>query len=110
ELLSIVKYSYPSCQMDLKTVYLKIFYETADYESLFTLIDSFKHYLNRDKTIRDVIRMQTLSFLNYTGKLAKLKLEMSQDLYDVQNSIKKDLKVDPIQKTWLLEKAAELLR
>lgn len=108
ESLSSVRYTYPSCQMDMKGIYIKIFYETDDYESLFTLIDSFKHYLKRDKTIWDVIRMQNLSFLNYTNKLAKLKLKINDELYPVQNSIKENMKMDPIQKMWLIEKTEEL--
>jgi hypothetical protein len=109
ELLSKVKFSYPKSQMDTKSIYIKTFYETDDYESLFTSIDSFKHYLKRDETIRDVIREQMLSFLSYTNKLAKQKLKNTEEIYRLQKIIKQDLKVDPIQKIWLIEKTEELL-
>lgn len=109
ELLNKVKYSYPGCQIDTKTIYVKTFYETGDYESLVTLVDSFRHFLKRDRTISDVYRDQNISFLNYIGKLSKLKLNINDDIYELQKIIKEDIKVDPIQKIWLIETAEKLL-
>src|SRR4030095_11032438 len=109
EFLNEVRYSYPGCQMDTKTLYIKTFYEMEDYESLITQADTFRHFLKRDKTVRDIYREQSISFLNYTIKLAKLKSNINDEIYEIHKSIQEDLKVDPLQKLWLMKKAEELV-
>jgi RNA binding exosome subunit len=99
---------YPGCQRDTKTIYIKTFYETEDYESLVTQVDAFRHFLKRDKTIRDIYKDQITGFLNYTTKFAKLKLNINDEIYELHKIIREDLKVDPLQKLWLMEKAQEI--
>lgn len=107
--LSKMDYSYPALRLGMKHLYIKIYYEINDHSSFFPLADAYKHYLKNDKTIPSRVRQLHTNFLNYTGRLAKVKFSSEHNgSFILEKEIKSDDNLDFRHKLWLLEKASEL--
>jgi hypothetical protein len=92
---------------DVKRISLICYYELGYYENALTQIDSYKHFLNNSKLIRDDMRESTHHFLNLTGKLINLKF--SFDEYDLEKLLKEILNSKILgNRDWLLEKVNQL--
>jgi hypothetical protein len=109
EYLSTVSYTFPKFKLDVKNTCIKIYYETNKYEAFFSLIDTYKHYLKNDRIITDINRERITNFLNYAGRLVKMKTSGLLDgLNTLKNEITENMKLPLLHKPWLLEKADEL--
>jgi tetratricopeptide (TPR) repeat protein len=109
ESLSKVSNSFPLFKLATKHILIKIYYETNQYEAFSSLIDTYKHYLKNERIIPDLIKSYHTNFLNYLGKLLRMK---SSGYHDEIFALKKKLKENPIMdirhRLWLIEKAEEL--
>ncbi len=109
ECLSKVSNSIPLFRLSTKYILLKIYYDTNQYDSFFSLIDTYRHYLKNDKIIPNHTREVHTLLLVYAGRLAKIKVsgDYGNSLI-LKKEIKNDMKLDFRHKLWLTEKAAEL--
>ena len=57
--------------MRIKYNRLRIFFEIEEFESIFTEIDAFKHYLSVNKSIPEDARVRALKFLSFYNRLIK---------------------------------------
>lgn len=107
ENINKVKYDYFILKMDIKSWTLKIYYELSYFEQAFSLMDSYRHFLSKNKSLSEHFRERHLNFLKYTGDL--LKLNSGKDeagLYKLKNDLTGTGNV--VHKDWLLEKAGIL--
>ncbi|MCI0448772.1 MAG: hypothetical protein L0Y79_03170 [Chlorobi bacterium] len=109
EHLNKVSSAFPLFKLSTKFILIKIYYETNQYDSFFSLMDTYRHYLKNEKIITELIRGYHTNFLNYLGMLVKIKSSGSPDnLYIIKKEIKENMNMDFRHKLWLLEKADEL--
>jgi hypothetical protein len=109
ECISRISNAIPLFRLATKNVLLKIYYDTNQYDSFFSLIDAYKHYLKNDKIVPDHIKNAHLLLLNYSGRLAKIKSTGNSDgLYLLKSEIKENAKMDFRHRFWLIEKSNEL--
>ncbi len=105
ELLAHVEFTDLIYALETKTLLLRIYYELDEIEPLFSLIDSFKVYLRRNKLISDYQLKVHLNLLKYVKKLIKLRkgeYEKSEELKNEILSVKQIAGLD-----WLLKKTEE---
>ncbi len=106
ELLQNVEYEDPAYNLGAKTMLMAIYYETDEIEPLYSLFDSFRVFLNRNKKISQKHKKLCLNLIKFVKKLTRInrrdKKEIEQLKLDVENSggVASD--------TWLREKIAEL--
>lgn len=100
-------------KMFVKTMTLRIYYETEMYEQAFAFIDTYKHYIQYDDKLLDEHRTAHNLFLKYTTSLIKLKMDNSYktkpfELKDLKNKIEKMETNSFGTKRWLMKKVNEL--
>jgi len=107
KLFSHIKYDYFNLRVDTKNWMLLIYYELNLMEQAYSLIDSYKHFLAKNKNLSTIFRKNNLDFLNYYVKLIKCKNDREViDLDQMNNEISARGKL--IHKGWLLKKIEEL--
>lgn len=111
ECLSKVSNSIPLFRLSTKHILLKIYYDTDQYDSFFSLTDTYRHYLKNDKIIPKHTREAHTVLLGYAGKLARMKLAgNTEDALILKKEIKENRGMDFRHKFWLMEKAQELMK
>lgn len=107
EQLRNVEYEDSSYNLNSKTMLLATYYETDEIEPLYSLIESFRAYLNRHKKdIPESKRRRYQNLIKFTRKLTQV---MPGDKENVAK-IRKEIEETPgiVSHNWLLEKLAEL--
>lgn len=108
ELLREVEYEDFTYNLNSKTMLLSTYYEIDEIELLFSLLDSFRTYLNRHKDIPAARRTPYLNLIRFTIKLARI---IPGDKEAVLK-LKKELEEMPTgavaNSNWLQEKLQEL--
>lgn len=105
--LSRIKSSDEMLKADIKSMYILLYYETDALDQLYSIIDTFRHFLKNNTGISDERKNLYSLFVNLAAKLAGLKENYSADkLTRLKNEISE--KENLINKKWLLEKTAEL--
>jgi hypothetical protein len=90
----------------IKNHTLKIFYELNHFDSAFSLIDSYYHYLSRNPIIPEHLVERYNNFITFLQRLMKLKLK--PDLWCLEK-LKSEINCNNkiAYKGWLLERIAE---
>lgn len=104
EFLSKVEYLDSSYKYETDTLLMRTFYELNEIESLFSKIDSFRHWINNNETViskryREIFK----KMVNCFYKLTKLKL--NPDGYKL-GQLRKVVETDKnlVNRSWILEK------
>ncbi len=94
-------------KFDVKLIMLKIYYEQGSYESGISLIDSFSHFLSKNKSVSAIDKERFGKFLKFLNSLIKIKTG-SVSMKDI--NLKKQISdtVGITSKKWLLKKFEEL--
>ncbi|MEO8513412.1 MAG: hypothetical protein ABI543_07630 [Ignavibacteria bacterium] len=104
--LSKINLEISNMKLDIKNLLVIIYYELSYYEELISLIDTYKHYLTRDKSISEKTKQIYTNFINVVSELLKIKLnEKSGSILKLKKGIK-ELSVSGFSE-WLLKKADE---
>ncbi|MEO8210066.1 MAG: hypothetical protein ABI840_05865 [bacterium] len=104
--LSKINFEHYQLKFQIKNLTLKIYYEQKQYESIFSLIDSYRHILAREKTIPESIKKTILSFIKFLKELSEIKSgKKKSDKWILLKEIDASL---PADKNWLIEKINEL--
>lgn len=100
-------------KLQVKIYQLQILYEMNYFEQIISNIDSFRHYLKREDTIKESFKESFYDFLRITNELVKFKTD--QKKYDVEYYREKIIKdIDSMKsnqfgiKIWLYDKAKKL--
>lgn len=106
-LMSNVKYHYFYLRIDVKNWMLQIHYELNHLEQAYSLIDSYRHFLSKNKTVSDLFKKLNADFLNCYVKLMKIKHgDRNLNLDSIKREVNGASKF--IHKGWVLKKIAEL--
>lgn len=91
---------------------LKIYFSKNEADAFFSLVDSFRHFLKRNKELRNDDRIYNNNFILFLSKLFKLKsdpvkieiseIQVLKDTLDKTNDI--------TNKKWLFDRLEEVLR
>ena len=106
-LLQAVEYEDISYNLNSKSLLLQAYYETDEIEALYSLLDSYRVYLNRHKDIPQKRRKNHYNLITFLKKMSKV---IPGDEKAIEK-LKKDFeKLDGIaaSKSWVLEKIADL--
>lgn len=103
EVLSKISFTFSQHKYLIKNLTLKNYYELGEADAIYSLIDSFKHTIKRDKTVPENVRILITNFTSFIKELLRVKSgEKKQD--DLEARIKKEVTAEKI---WLLEKVSE---
>ena len=100
-------------KVQVKIFLLQIYYEKEYYEQAFAMIDTFKHYLLREKNLIEGYRKSFAEFARITNELIRIKSKLSSgetkfNLDRIKLDIEK-IKYNQFGiKLWLREKANEI--
>jgi hypothetical protein len=93
-------------KFDAKVIMLKIFYELNLFEQAFSLIDSFSHFLSKNRTVPLLEKERFGNFLKHVKNLIKVK--SGALMFDEFSHLRGIDIENIISKRWVLEKAEEL--
>jgi len=87
---------------------LKIYYDIEEYETIFSEIDAFKHYLHKYKEIPAFIQKRATNFLSLLNRTVKAKIDNNLDeLMELKQILENP---DIEQRDWLKNKIGILLK
>ncbi len=105
-LLNKVEYEDIFYNLDSKTLLLKTYFECREVKSLFSLLDSFKTYLNRNKLISATHKEVYTNLLYFTKKLMDINPGQKQKIEKYKAELKSTDAIADVN--WLEEKLVEL--
>lgn len=96
-------------KLEIKNLLIVIYYELNYKEELISLIDTYKHFLSRDKNITKQLKQQSGQFLKFVTELIKIFHSGNSEYAFL---LLKRLEKTPyfISKEWLIKKAEELCK
>jgi hypothetical protein len=95
-------------KISVKNLLIRIYYELGYTEEVIQAIDSYRHFLHREKNITPKYLEMNTHFLNFVSELNKLRINKDAD--DVRLLRKKVEKTPYFNlKEWILDKAGELM-
>ncbi|WP_143473605.1 hypothetical protein [Flavilitoribacter nigricans] len=106
EQLQFVEYDDLSYNINSKTMLIATYYELDEIEPLYSLLESFRVYLNRHKDIAEQIRNLCLNLIKFTKKLVKVLPGDQESIQKLKNEVEATKNIASIR--WLREKIAEL--
>lgn len=94
---------------DIRHNRMMIFYELDQIDTLYSLIDSSRHYAKSSKEFTSHRRITEINFLNFLTELLRIKSRSANtDAEELRIRIENELQVS--SKKWLLEKVDELMK
>jgi len=105
-LLREVEYESLYYNLRSKTTLLLTYYEVDEIEPLFSLLESFRTFLNRHKEIPPHSRQNYLNLIRFTKKLTRIIPRDKKSIEKLRKEITETKSL--ANKDWLLEKIAEL--
>jgi hypothetical protein len=106
ELLQMVEYEDVWYNINSKTMLLAAYYELQEFEALDNLINSFKVFISRAKSLSKNRKRNYLNYLKYLNMLSNISNYNQIEVQDLESKIKETPGV--VSKGWLLEKIEEL--
>jgi homoserine dehydrogenase len=98
-----------SYKHQLKSLYLKIYFDMNNYESFYSHVDTYKHFIKFDKHVTQANKEVLSNYINFTKKLFDIKNNPEDKDFDFIK-LKKEI-IDSksmINKSWLLRKIDEI--
>lgn len=94
-------------KLNVKVLLLKIYYEISEFDSAFSLIDSFRHFLSNNKNISERNNITYSNFLKFIKEMIKLKMIPNKESLELlkKNLVNTELVTN---KEWILKKVKEL--
>lgn len=106
EQLQNVEYDDITYNLNSKTILMATYYELDDIDPLFSLMESFRTYLNRQKSLPPSKVKDYLSLIKFTKRLVRVIPKDEKAIIKLKEDIVKEKGV--VNANWLLEKIAEL--
>ncbi len=109
EFISRVNYGFFVFKYDAKILMLKIYYELRSFEPALSLIDSFSHFLTKNKSVSEIYKEPFMKFFKFSRLLIKHALASEMDKgFSLAELLKQaELAGHFISKRWILEKINE---
>lgn len=95
-----------SYKHQLKSLYLKIYFDMNEVQPFYSHVDSYKHFLGNDKMLKEENKKFIMNYIQFSKKLFDLKNEPGNNKSEL-TLLKKEILASNqlINKVWLLEKA-----
>lgn len=106
KLLTTIEFTDVYYHLDSKSLLLKIYYEMEEFEPLFSLINTFRVYLQRSKLISEYQRKIYFNLVTQTKRLAKIKSGSNYSLQKIKDTVESDSQIADIG--WLKAKILDL--
>lgn len=106
ELLREVEYEDPTYNLNSKTMLLTTYYEIDEIEPLYSLLESFRTYLNRHKDIPQQRRRNYKNLIKFTKKLTRIIPGDQDAIKKLKEEIESTKGI--VSVNWLKEKLAEI--
>jgi hypothetical protein len=90
----------------LRDLQLSTLYELSQFEPALSLIDSYKHFIKKEKNYSPELKQGYLSFIACVQELIKIRLDDKKE--NIESLKKRISDSNPMRKQWLLEKIEEL--
>ena len=98
-----------SYKHQLKSFYLKVYYELGEVQPFYSHVDSYKHFVKNDKLLSGDSREYIMNYISLSKKLFDLKNSPVQDKIEIQILTREIVQHKfLINKFWLLNKVKEL--
>ena len=107
-LLRNIEYEDFTYNLNSKTMLLSTYYELDEIEPLFSLMDSFRTYLNRHKDFASSRRTPYTNLIKFTKQLTRINPSDKKALEKLKAAVAKAEEKGIASITWLKEKIAEL--
>jgi hypothetical protein len=104
--LNQVEYEDITYNLNSKTLLMASYFELDELEALNSLLDTFRVYLNRNKSIPDIRRKHYINTLNIVRKMAKIKSGDKTAIEKLEKEIESTQGI--VSKNWILEKLSAL--
>lgn len=101
-----VKYEDNFYNLEVKNLTSKIYFETGQYESLISLISSYRMYLSKNRTLSKKDSDAHVLFLNFLDKL--LRIREQKKFYKLGSLITQIRENEFAYDYWVLEKAKDM--
>lgn len=107
EFLSKVELIFMYLYYDIRHLYLILYYELDYTDEAYSLLDSYQHFLKKNKNVSEQMRNNSRKFIDYYKKLLKVKISKT---YGDVNVIEKSINLEKgfSFKFWLTEKIYSL--
>jgi len=105
-LLQSVEYEDMQYNLNSKAILLATYYETDEIEPLYSLMESFRTFLNRHKDIPERRRKSYKNLIRFTRKITKVLPNDKEGIQKINKEIGEVKNIASI--SWLKEKIAEL--
>lgn len=107
--LSKINMERSNMKLDIKNLIVMIYYELNYQEELISFIDTYKHFLQRDKSVAVHLKNFNSLFLKFVSELIKIKYHRNPDSAYL---LKKEIESAAyfILKDWLVKKASDLMK
>ncbi len=93
----------------LKSLYLKIYFEMNEAEPFYSNIDGYKHFINSERYVTESSKPFFLNYINFAKRLFDIKNSLEDKNFDVIKLKKEVLNEKAmINKPWLLKKIEEI--
>jgi len=111
EMISKVNYTFFVFKYEAKVLMLKVHYELSSFEQALSIIDTFSHFLSKNKNVSDSNKQPFMNFLKFLKMLIKLRSKASKPtIFDVNELLKQVESMEHfISKKWITEKIKLLL-
>lgn len=108
--LALVETEDFSFKQQIKSLYLKIYFDLNEPESFYFHVDSYKHFVTENKLVHDLVRKQLSDYISYTKRLFDLKSNVNGIDKFALNQLEKDVIKNKslVNKKWILEKIKEI--
>lgn len=93
-------------KLAIKDIQIKILYELGHNESIFSIIDSYKHFFHKNRFLVKQVKDRYKIFLKHLNDLMKLKVKGNKENIEI---FKQKLNSEPsfLYKDWIVEKVKE---
>src|SRR3990172_3377753 len=108
ELAAMVKTDDPSYKHQLKSLYLKIYFDLREIEPFYSHVDNYRHFIAGDKNIGEQVRITINNYINFAKRIFDLKLAKQEDETELE-ILRDEIIANKamINKPWLLRKIEE---
>lgn len=103
--LQNVEYEDEGYNLSSKSMLLAVYYEMDYVEPLYSLFDSFRAYLNRNKTLSEARKSSYVNLIRFTKQLSKIIEGDKVALEKLKTEIAKESNI--ASDKWLMEKIKE---
>jgi hypothetical protein len=94
--------------LNVKSIMILAYYELDEYDALESLLQAFRMYIKREKSLSDDRKNHYLNLIKFTGALMRLNVRDQDKLIRLKQEVSEAKGV--VSKPWLLEKIDELVK